>query len=211
MAADDQAPSLGDTVRRRFSGDFDVDPWGFDPELAEAASQASSVRWAVDVIGGARIPKEGPVLLVVSRRFGVSEPAVVANGVHQVSGRTVRVAGVPDLPVVSSVLRRLGAVLNNPGEITGLLHHGEVVMLPLGWQPLHTSVAGSLSSDSVAPAIDAGAPILPVATFGSEVGRRWRVMIGEPILPPKQPDKLGRVELAEAVRAGVQHLLDNPR
>ncbi len=210
-SSQDSAPSVLDHVRRRLRGEFDVDPWGFDEELAELAVAASGIRWAVDVIGGARLPVDGPALLVVHRRVGLSEPSVVAKGVHQATGRLVRVAGLPDLPVASSLFRRLGAVLSGPDEIGGLLRAGELVMSGLGWQPLHGDVAGQLRSAAVEPAIDADAPVLPVATFGSEVGRRWRIMIGEPILPPKRPDKIGTVEFAEAVRAGVQNLLDNPR
>lgn len=204
-------PSLLDGLRRRLRGEFDVDPWGFDEELARLAVTASAVRWSVDVIGGARIPAEGPALLMVHRRIGMSEPSVVAKGVHDVTGRVVRVAGLPDVPLASSLLRRLGAVLDEPDEIGGLLRAGELVMVPLGWQPLHADIAGQLQSTAVQPAIDAGVPVLPVATFGSEVGRRWRIMIGEEILPPKRANKTGSVEFAEAVRAGVQHLLDNPR
>lgn len=206
-----ETPSLLDGIRRRLSGEFDVDPWGFDEELAQLAVNASGVRWAVDVIGGARLPTKGPAMLMVHRRIGFSEPSVVAKGVHQVTGRVLRISGLPDVPVASSIFRRLGGVLDDAGEIDGLLRAGELVMVPMGWQPLHASIAGQLRSAAVQPAIDAGVPVLPVATFGSEVGRRWRIMIGEPIQPPKRADKIGTVEFAEAVRAGVQHLLDHPR
>ncbi len=204
-------PSFGDRLRRRMSGEFDIDPWGFDEQLAHLATSASAIRWSVDVIGGARLPVEGPALLVVHRRIGVSEPSVVAKGVHQVTGRVVRVAGLPSIPVATSIFRRLGAVDGKPAEVTGLLRSGEMVMVPLGWQPLHSDIAGELSSSVVQPAIDTSTPVFPVATFGSEVGRRWRIMVGEQILAPKRTNKTGTVEFAEAVRAGVQNLLDNPR
>lgn len=204
-------PSFLSGLRRRLQGEFDVDPWGFDEQLARLAVSASALRWSVDVIGSARIPADGPALLMVHRRIGMSEPSVVAKGVHDVTGRVVRVAGLPDVPLASSVLRRLGAVLDEPGEIGGLLRAGELVMVPLGWQPLHPDIAGELRSSAIQPAIDADVPVLPIATFGSEIGRRWRIMVGEEILPPKRSQKTGSVEFAEAVRAGVQHLLDHPR
>ncbi len=205
------APTIFDAVRRRLNGEFDVDPWGFDHELADMAVAATALRWSVDVLGGARIPQEGPALLVVNRRIGISEPAVVNQGIRRVTGRTARVVGMPDIPIASSWLRRVGAVMSDPAEIAGLLRAGELVMVPLGWQPLHGSIAGELRSAAVQPAIEAGTPVLPVATFGSELGRSWRIMIGEPVLPPKRASKTGAVEFAEAVRAGVQTLLDNPR
>lgn len=208
-SADDDG--LFEAARRRATGQFDIDPWGFDEEFAVVAAKLSSLRWKVDVIGGARVPTDGPALLVVNRRFGVSEPAVVAQAVQQVSGRAARATGIPDLPMVASALRRVGGVLGDPAEVEGLLRAGEIVIEPLGWQPLHSDLAGSISSELVQPAINSGAPVLPVATFGSELGRRWRVMIGEPVLPPKRANKTGTVEFASAVRAAVQVLLDHPR
>ena len=207
----DEDGGLIDAARRRATGQFDIDPWGFDEELAVVAAQLSALRWKVDVIGGARVPTDGPALLVVSRRFGLSEPAVVAQAVQQVAGRAARITGIPDFPIIASALRRIGGVLGDSAEVEGLLRAGEIVVEPLGWQPLHGDLAGSISSELVQPAISTGAPVLPVATFGSELGRHWRVMIGEPVLPPKRANKTGTVEFASAVRAGVQKLLDNPR
>ena len=53
--------------------------------------------------------------------------------------------------------------------------------------------AGRVPTDLVAPAFALGAPVLPVAVLGRELGRFWRVRVGAPVHHPE-----GRGPLAVA-------------
>jgi hypothetical protein len=50
--------------------------------------------------------------------------------------------------------------------------------------------------------------VIPVALVGREVGRRWRLLVGEAIDHPPGKGPLAVAELVDAARAGVQALLD---
>ena len=54
----------------------------------------------------------------------------------------------------------------------------------------------------------AGAPVVPVAVDGRELGRRWRVAIGDPSAAAVHPGPLAVADLAEHTRLVVQALLD---
>jgi hypothetical protein len=188
-------------LRRRFSGAYTVDPWGLDPDLIDLVSPLAGWRWAVDVDGAGRIPTAGPALLVFNRRIGLSEPPVVATAVRQAAGRTVRLVGMPDVAPVGPILRRFGAAVDTSAEIAALLRAGEVVVAPLGIEPRLGRRAGRIANRIVAPALALGVPVLPVAVLGHEIGRHWRVVIGEPVTGD---DDNG----ADTTRHAVQALLD---
>jgi len=190
------------------AGAHDVDPWGFDHGMYDLAARAGRLRWAVRVDGAEHVPASGPALLVVNRRFGFSEPAVVAMGVHEATGRRVRPVGIADVPVLGSFLRRLGGVLDAPAEIRGLLRAGEVVAVPCSRQPLHADLPGVLRSTAVRAALDAAAPVLPVAVTGNELGLAWRVRVGAPVAVPSGADlDEVAVVLADAARDALAALL----
>lgn len=190
------------------AGTWTVDPWGFDPGAYDLAARAGRLRWAVRVEDAEHVPSSGPALLVVNRRFGLSEPAVVAMGVHEASRRRVRPVGIPDVPVLGEVLRRLGGVLDAPAEIRGLLRAGKVVAVPCSRQPFHARVPGLLRAGAVRAALDAGAPVLPVAVRGNELGLAWHVRVGAPVARPVGED-LDAVAIAhaDAVRDALGDLL----
>lgn len=194
-------------VRRRLAGDFEVDEWGFDADAVAAFSSVFGLRWSIEVSGAALLAQSGPALLVYNRRFGSSEPFVAARAVRLETGRQVRVAGAPDLPVVGPVLRRLGAVLHQPDEIASVLRAGHVVAVGLGRTPSHRSAAGVVDVGSIAEARRLGAPVHPVGLIGHEHRRHWRVAIGADMgsdwngREPDDPD------VAEAVRTAVAGLI----
>ncbi|MBL8777270.1 MAG: hypothetical protein JNK12_15110 [Acidimicrobiales bacterium] len=196
-----------DLLRRRVDGTFPVDPWGLDAELVELLAPAARLRWDIDVQGALDLPS-GPFVLVISRRLGLSEPWVAAEAVRRVADRLVRFVGVPDVAPVGPALRRLGAVVDRPDEIAGLLRAGEVVGLTLGREPIRRHHAGALHPEVLAPVVAAGVPVLPVAVDGRELGRYWRVTLGEPIEAAVHPGPLAVAELAEHTRLAVQALLD---
>lgn len=200
--------SLLALARRRLSGDHHIDPWGLDADLVEAVSPLVGLRYDVLVDHADRVPAEGPALLVANRRFGMSEAAVLARGIRRSTGRHPRVVGAPDLPLVGSLASRLGAVLARPDEVAGLLRAGEVVAVLLD-RDLHPATrAGAPPVRLVAPAVAARCPVVPVAVLGRELGRFWRVRVGEPVRRTRSRGPLAAVELAERARAGVQALID---
>ena len=118
-------------VQRRARGAFDIDEWGLDPELVALANPIFGLRWDIEVRGGDQLPAVGGAVLVFNRRFGVSEPWVVARGIRQATGRFVRTVGVPDVAPVGPFIRRFGGVLDRTDEIAGLLRAGQLVGLPM--------------------------------------------------------------------------------
>ena len=195
-------------VRNRLDGAYEVDPWGLDVAVVEAVSPVFGLRFGIDVDRPELLPLEGPALLVANRRFGLSEPFVLARGLRLATGRVVRMVGVPDLAPVGPALRRLGAVLARPDEVAGLLRAGEVVGVLLDRDLRRRLQAGAVPTALFAPAFELGVPVVPVALVGREVGRAWRVRLGPPIPHPESRGPLARTAMAERTRAGVQELLD---
>lgn len=199
--------SLAGTLRRRWDGDFTVDPWGLDRDLVWLLSPVFSLRWGIDVEGADAVPEDGPVVLVLNRRVGLSEPFVVARGVRLATGRFVRTVATPDVAPVGPLLRRLGGVLDRPDEIRGLLRAGEIVAVASD-RSLRRERVGPVDPGSLAPALDAAAVVLPVAVSGRELGRRWRVRVGAPLAHPAGRGPGAAAALADGARLAVQALLD---
>ena len=195
-------------LTRRLQGAFEVDPWGLDPDLVAAVSPLFGLRWGIEVDRAELVPAEGPALLLTNRRWGLSEPFVVSRGIRLATGRFVRITGAPDLDPLGTTVRRLGAVLERPDEVAGLLRAGHLVAVPLARDVRQRGHAGAVPTDLLGPAFDLGVPVLPVAAVGREVGRRWRVRVGAPVEHPSGRGPLAVAELADRARAGVQELLD---
>lgn len=197
--------SVAGALRRRLNGDFVIDPWGLDREMYWVAMQLGRLRWRIDIDGLEHLPEAGPALLVVQRHFGVSEQAIVSTAIADSTDRRVRMAGVPGLGLAEAPLRKLGAALAHPDEISGLLRDGHIVSVSLA-PAFFDERPGSVEARLVAPTLPIGAPVLPVATHGHEWGRRWRVVVDKPLPAPSVVGHLGAVELAEGARAAVHRI-----
>lgn len=198
-------------LRRRLAGTYEVDPWGLDLDLVGALSPLLDLRWGIEVDNGERLPVDGPALLLANRRVGLSEPFVLARGLRLATGRPVRVVGAPDVAPIGPALRRLGAVLERPDEVAGLLRAGEVVAVACTRQLRGGRDVGNAPIDLLAPAVELRVPVLPVALVGSEVGRRWRVRVGRPAPCPTTRGPLAVADLADAARAELRRLLQEAR
>lgn len=195
-------------VRRRLDGTHEVDEWGLDPDVIGLVSPLVGLRWSVEAQWPERIPAAGPAVLVHNRAVGLSEPVVLARGVRAATGRHVRTAGLVDVAPFATVGRMLGGVVDRPDELRGLLRDGHLVALPLG-RDIRPRRAGGLSAAALAPALATGAPVVPIALVGSELGRQWRLLVGEPIAHPPGRGPLAVADLVDAARAAVQALLDS--
>lgn len=199
--------NVGTFARRRVDGTHPVDEWGLDADVVALVAPLVGLRWRVEAQWPERVPATGPAVLVHNRVLGLSEPVVLARGVHRATGRPVRTAGLVDVAPIATVGRMLGAVVDRPDELTGLLRAGHLVGLPLGRDLPRR--AGPLAAAALAPALATGAAVVPVALVGSEVGRRWRLLVGEPVAHPDGRGPLAVADLVDAARAGVQALLDS--
>lgn len=195
-------------VHRRATGSFAVDEWGLDPELVSLANPIFALRWDIEVQGADQLPAVGGAVLVFNRRFGVSEPWVVARGIRQATGRFVRTVGVPDVAPIGPFVRRFGGVLDRTDEIAGLLRSGQLVGLPMSRGLRSRERVGSLEVERLEGAIETGCPVVPVALVGREFGRTWRIVVGEPVPPVEHGGPLAAAELAESIHAAAQILLD---
>ena len=188
------ARRVPDVVRRRMSGRFQLDEWGLDRDAVALAAPLAAARWSIavepPVPGGPPVPLDGPVLLVFNRWVGVSEALVVAAGIGRSSQRVVRFAGAVDVAPLFWWSRRLGAVANHPDEVRGLLRAGELVAIPAGraWRP---RAAGAVCAESLRPAFEVGAAVVPVAVVPRDAGYRWTLRLGEP-MPTRAKTRAGR-------------------
>jgi hypothetical protein len=149
---------LAELAGRRLRGTFTVDPWGLDVDLLELVSPLAGARWSISV-DGEDVLREGPALLVAKRHLRApTEPAVIAAAVFRSVGRPLRVLGIPDIAPIGPLLRRFGGVVDHPAEASALLRAGHLVL--------------------AREAFDVDAPIVPVATRGWELGRRWSITFG---------------------------------
>ena len=138
--------------------------------------------WRVDVVGLDRVPQTGPVVLVANRS-GVPLPyeslmiarALAGPPLARTGARLLIDDWLAALPVVGGVLRQAGGVRATPGAIRRLLERDEaVVVLPEGEQAMAKTWSrryrlGTFGKGTFArAAIQAGAPIVPVAVIGAE-------------------------------------------
>ncbi|HMK10019.1 MAG TPA: hypothetical protein VK461_00405 [Acidimicrobiales bacterium] len=203
--------TLSDVISRRLSGSYVVDEWGFDPDFVAILDPLFDARWSIRVEGAEHVPHEGAAVLVANRRFGMSEPFVVARAVWQSTGRIVRVLGVPDIAPIGPVLRRMGAVQDRPDELAGVLRAGQLALVFLDRQLQMGARVGHLERETLAPAVEIGVPVLPVAVTGRELGRRWRVAIGgtASARTATGAGPLAIAETVDAVRAEIQEIIDH--
>lgn len=198
---------VGAVIARSLLGRATVDRWGVDAHVVDAWAAVTRLRYDILIEGASNLP-ETPFLVVANRRAGFAEPSVLAAAVHGVTGRPVRLTGLVDRPLVSTVARRAGAVLSDAAEIGSLLRAGENVAVFADRHLRHSARAGPVPADLIAPAVAKDCSVVPVALLGRELGRRWVVRIGAPLDPPVHHGPLAVTEHAHRARIAVQDLLD---
>ena len=123
-------------LRRRLSGAYEVDEYGFDPEVAERLLLASlrpiAQKWfRIEARGVENLPAEGGAL-VVSNHSGTLpvDGLMTMLTIHDETGRFLRPLGadlVFSMPVVSSLARKGGATLACNEDAERMLAGGELV------------------------------------------------------------------------------------
>lgn len=170
-------------LRRRLGGDFEVDEFGFDPQITEILSSAVepiAEKWfRLQVRGVENIPAEGGALLVANHSGTVPVDALVTSfAVHKYTGRHVRPLGadlVFALPFVGQVARKVGATLACAADAERLLTSGELAgVWPEGFKGIGKPYSERYKLQRfgrggfVSSAMRAGVPIVPVSIVGAE-------------------------------------------
>lgn len=178
---------LGDLtsfLRRRLTGDYHVDEYGFDPELTErfvlAVLRPIAEKWfRIEVRGIENIPADGGAL-VVSNHSGTIplDAAMTMTMIHTHTGRFLRPLGadlVFRLPVVSALGRKTGATLACNEDAERMLRSGELVgVWPEGFKGIGKPYAQRYKLQRfgrggfVSAALRTGVPIVPVSVVGAE-------------------------------------------
>ncbi len=184
---DDWEPQLARLLaflRRRLTGEYAVDEYGFDPEVAEKLLLASlrpiAARWfRIEATGLDNLPAEGGAL-VVSNHSGTLpvDGLMTMVTVHEHTGRFLRPLGadlVFRMPLVSSLARKGGATLACAEDAERMLSGGELVgVWPEGFKGIGKPFAERYKLQRfgrggfVASALRTGVPIIPLAVVGAE-------------------------------------------
>ncbi len=197
-------------VRRRFGGRYLIDPFGFDPQLADVSSAIVEMGVRIELEGSEHLPLHGAASLVVNRGVGLVEPTAVGLAVRRAVGRRVRIVGLPGLPFAHGLGRRLGAIAATSDDVAAALRARHLVLVPLAhtWLRADAGVAPL----AIVQALVAH-PVVPVAVqpcgpFGAPT--KWRVRFGSPIVADPtydHDDPLAAADLGEQMREGVASLL----
>ncbi len=171
------------TIRRRLAGDYPVDEFGFDSEIAEVlagAIEPIAEKWfRLEVRGIENIPEEGGALLVANHSGTVPLDGLITGyAVKKYSGRNLRPLGadlVFSLPLVGQVARKVGATLACTEDAERLLAGGELAgVWPEGFKGIGKPFAERYKLQRfgrggfVSSAMRAQVPIVPVSIVGAE-------------------------------------------
>lgn len=171
------------TVRKRLSGDYEIDEFGFDPEIAQvltAAVEPIAEKWfRLEVRGIENIPEDGGALLVANHSGTVPLDGLITGyAVKKYAGRNLRPLGadlVFALPLVGQVARKVGATLACQEDAERLLTGGELAgVWPEGFKGIGKPFAERYKLQRfgrggfVSSAMRAQVPIVPVSIVGAE-------------------------------------------
>ncbi len=171
-------------LRRRVTGDYAVDEYGFDAEMTQrffmTALRPLAQKWfRIDVRGIENIPTEGGALVVSNHSGTVPIDGLMTMvTIHDHAGRHLRPLGadlVFKMPVVSSMARKGGATLACNEDAERMLRGGELVgVWPEGFKGIGKSYADRYKLQRfgrggfVSAAVRTGVPIVPLAVVGAE-------------------------------------------
>jgi 1-acyl-sn-glycerol-3-phosphate acyltransferase len=171
-------------LRRRVTGDYTVDEYGFDAEVTErfllAALRPIAEKWfRVEVRGVENIPAEGGALVVSNHSGTIPVDGLMTMvSVHDHSGRNLRPLGadlVFRMPVVGEIARKAGVTLACNEDAERMLAGGELVgVWPEGFKGIGKPYSERYRLQRfgrggfVSAALRTGVPIVPCAVVGAE-------------------------------------------
>lgn len=173
-------------LRRRLTGEYEVDDFGYDAELTDAVLM-SLVRpiyeryFRVEVRGVENIPADGGALIVANHSGTLPWDGLmlqVAVHDHHPADRQLRLLAadlVFMLPVVNELARKAGHTLACAEDAERLLERGEVVgVMPEGFKGIGKPFSERYKLQRfgrggfVSTALKARAPIVPCSIVGAE-------------------------------------------
>ena len=173
-------------LRRRVTGDYEVDEFGYDAELTDQVLMSLlrplfGTYFRVEVKGVENIPAEGGALVVSNHSGTLPIDALmtqVAVHDHHPAGRRLRLLAadlVFVLPLVNELARKAGHTLACAEDAQSLLERGEVVgVMPEGFKGLGKPFSERYKLQRfgrggfVATALKTGVPIIPCSVVGAE-------------------------------------------
>jgi 1-acyl-sn-glycerol-3-phosphate acyltransferase len=171
-------------LRRRLSGEYVVDEYGFDAEVTErffmAAIRPIYQKWfRVEVRGTENIPTDGGALVVSNHSGTVPVDGLMTMlAVHDTTGRFLRPLGadlVFKLPLVGGLARKGGATLACSEDAQRMLSGGELVgVWPEGFKGIGKPWSERYKLQRfgrggfVSAALSTGVPIVPLSVVGAE-------------------------------------------
>jgi 1-acyl-sn-glycerol-3-phosphate acyltransferase len=173
-------------VRRRVTGDYAVDDFGFDPELTDTVLFAAlrplyEKYFRVETRGLENVPDTGGALIVANHSGTIALDALmtaVALRDHHPARRFLRMLGadlVFRMPVVAPIARKSGTTLASADDAERLLASGELVgVWPEGFKGVGKPFSERYKLQRfgrggfVAAALRTGVPIIPVSIVGAE-------------------------------------------
>ena len=182
----DTGESFFDFVRRRLTGDYKVDDFGFDPDLTDHVLipplRPLYERWfRVETRGVERVPSEGGALIVANHSGTIALDAVmtqIALRDHHPAHRHLRMLGadlVFQTPFLSALARKAGHTLACMPDAERLLGQGELVgVWPEGFKGVGKPFSERYKLQRfgrggfVSAALRARVPIIPTAIVGAE-------------------------------------------
>ncbi|MCA1981579.1 lysophospholipid acyltransferase family protein [Nocardioides nematodiphilus] len=171
-------------LRRRVTGDYVVDEYGFDAELTQrflvSLLRPVAQKWfRIEVRGLENVPAEGGAL-VVSNHSGTlpMDGLMTMVMLNDLAGRSLRPLGadlVFRLPIVGSLARKGGATLACSEDAERMLRGGELVgVWPEGFKGIGKPYSERYKLQRfgrggfVSSALRTGVPIVPLSVVGAE-------------------------------------------
>jgi 1-acyl-sn-glycerol-3-phosphate acyltransferase len=171
-------------LRRRLTGEYDVDEFGFDPDfnsmLVLPLARALYEHWfRVEVQGLEHVPEDGGALIVANHSGTLPLDGLMLQvGVHDNAGRDLRLLGadlIYQVPMLGSLSRKSGHTLACPADAARLLGKGELVgVFPEGFKGVGKPFRDRYRLQRfgrggfVGTALRAQVPIIPCAIVGAE-------------------------------------------
>jgi len=171
-------------LRRRLTGDYVVDEFGFDPEITQrfflAAVRPIAQKWfRIEVRGAENIPADGGALIVSNHSGTIPVDGLMTMvSIHDHTGRNLRPLGadlVFKLPFVGAVARKGGATLACSEDAERMLAGGELVgVWPEGFKGIGKPYSQRYKLQRfgrggfVSAALRTGVPIVPLSVVGAE-------------------------------------------
>lgn len=173
-------------VRRRIGGEYEIDEFGFDPDLTESVlipllRPLYEKYFRVEVSGMHHVPDVGAGLVVANHAGTIPVDSLMTQLAiydHHPARRHLRLLAadlVFKLPVTAHLARKAGHTLACNEDVDRLLGAGELVgVWPEGFKGIGKQFSQRYQLQRfgrggfVAAALRHGAPIVPVAIVGSE-------------------------------------------